>query len=106
MIEKKNLIRCSTIIADCTNEEITTARINGKNAWRFEFYVLRQEANDIIFNTLIKLSGYNFCEYGVHMGEDVYVTPGDVWTMDSIEECLNNNLGFTPKSRITLKLEQ
>ena len=106
MMGQQNKIRCSTILADCSREEISTARINGLNSWKFEFYVLPHEANDLIFNTLIKLSGYNFVEYGVHKGEDVMVSPSDVWSMDSIESCLNNTLGYTPQSRLTLNQDK
>ena len=101
---KKSMVHCSSIHIECSNEEDKEFRIMGENYWSFDFYVAGDDVMDLLYQVLAKISKYNFKEYSVGVGEeDLLLSPNDLWTLESIDLCLDSNLKMNDELKLSLK---
>lgn len=97
-------LNCVTLRVDCTTVDDVNECIYGVNTWRFDFYVREEEANLLLLNTMVKLTEFPLLKFNVRLKKRVNLTVNNVWEMNTIDHCLNDNLGFLKQNVNDVKL--
>lgn len=100
----KQTVNCITLRVDCTTVSNKEEEIYGVNTWRFNFYVREEEANTILLHTMVKLSEFPLFKSNICFKKKVNITESNVWSINTIDCCLNDNLGFLYQNNNGLKL--
>jgi hypothetical protein len=89
-----NLVDCIPISVDCMKATEKEKKLYGVNAWGFDFYVRESEASNIMYYIITRLSEYSLPILNVNLGKLVKLRECDIWSKETIETCISNNMGF------------
>lgn len=99
----ENLVKCSIINLYLQKSELDREQ-SGQDFFEFSFYVDKQETADMMFFIISLLSNYDSLVMDISAKEQRYVPYNEVWSKNTIKQCLEANLTFRKQDEMVPKL--